>query len=114
MKESFTYVEWYLCCIYRGEEEACHTLLDLGADINGSMNDFTPLLAAIVADPSFQLMKLLVGNPNVKLDSKVPAHRLSFHICFQHVCYYTVTLRLFTALYCYFTYRYSLTGIHTH
>ena len=56
----------------RGEAEMCYTLLDLGADINGSINDVTPLLAATIAAPSFEIMKLLISNPNVKLDIKVP------------------------------------------
>ena len=96
MKESFANVEWYLCCIGVKKkhvvlfwiwEQIQDTNTNTNTDTNGSMDDLTLLLAATVADPSFKLMKLLVGNPNVKLDIKAPTCRLSFHICFQHIGY---------------------------
>ena len=60
-------MEWYIhvFMLHWGEEEAYRIFLDLGADINGHVDDLTPLLAATAADPSFKLMKLLVGNPNL-------------------------------------------------
>lgn len=56
----------------RGDAEACRTLLDLGADINGNLKGLTAVMAATIGVPSFKTMKVLVSDPNVKLDIEVP------------------------------------------
>ena len=71
--------------LYRGDAEACRTLLDLGADVNGSINDLTPLEVATIAAPSFKTMKLLVSNPNVKLDVKVHMYIPCMQAFISHV-----------------------------
>ena len=68
--QSATYVvNYFMLC--RGETEACRTLLDLGVDINGNVNGNTPAMAAVIGAPSFEALKLIVSNPNLKLDAKV-------------------------------------------
>ena len=62
----------------RGEAEVCHTLLDLGADINGNMDNVTPLMATLFGITSFKTMKLIVSNPNLKLETEVHHAWLSY------------------------------------
>ena len=79
-------VMMYMLC--RGEAEVCHTLLDLGADINGSMENVSPLTAILCGIPSFKTMKLIISNPNLKLETEV--HHAWLSHCISHSMTLTV------------------------
>ena len=71
--------------MYRGETETCRALLDSGADINGKWLSSTPLLATAFGNASLKTLKLLVSNPNLKLDAKVLLIQVLTIIVIVHV-----------------------------